>query len=877
MKRILKITGIILAIVIILLALSPFFFKGTLEKLVKRSIDANINADVAWNSFDLSLFRSFPDAALTIKEFSVINREPFKGDTLATGKLLKLDMGITQLFKSGNDPIKIDAIFLDQAFVNILIDTTGRTNYNIAIQKDTVQTVDSSSDSGFKFDLKRYELKDSKINYLDQSTQTFLFLKEVNHLGKGDFSLDESELDTETSALASLKIEDTEYLTETIIALDAVFQLDLKNQKYSFLENEAKVNELPLTFNGYVKINETNNEVDMTFKTPSSDFKNFLAVIPKAYVKNIEGVTTTGNFIVDGKLKGIIDETHIPTMDIKVESDNASFKYPELPKTVRNISIDANLKNETGLVADTYLTIGRMTFKIDEEIFNLSGTIKNLTENALVQLALKGTLNLAHIEQVLPLDMEQKLSGIFKADVNTNFDMRSVENEQYQNIKSSGTASLTGFNYKDDAFAHEINIASASIAMTPQNIQLKELSATSGKTDIQASGDIQNLIPWIMAKQDLKGRFTVKSKTFNVNDFMTASEKSSTETAKSSEEKITNKGSKIPDFLDATIDFTADRVLYDNIVLDKTTGTVSIKNETATLTNVTSKVFGGDIGFSGNVNTKNAVPTFGMNLDLKKIDIDESFGQLALLKYLAPIAKALDGNLNTVIQLSGELNEDYTPNLATLAGNALAQIITAEVNTKDTPLLAKLDENLSFLKLDRLSLRDVSTALQFSDGNIIVKPFDFDIRGIKITAGGRHGLDQTIDYTLAMDIPAKYLGSDVNKLLAKLDPAEANAMTVSLPVGLTGSFSSPKVSLNTEAAVNSLTKKLIEKQKQELVNKGTDILQDIIVQGTKPKDSVNTTNKGGTTPQETTTKVLKDVLGDIFGKKKLKDTTKTGN
>ena len=67
MKKILKIFGIFIAVLVVLLALSPLFFKGTLEKLVKKTIDENVNADVSWSNFDLSLFRSFPDAALSMQ------------------------------------------------------------------------------------------------------------------------------------------------------------------------------------------------------------------------------------------------------------------------------------------------------------------------------------------------------------------------------------------------------------------------------------------------------------------------------------------------------------------------------------------------------------------------------------------------------------------------------------------------------------------------------------------------------------------------------------------------------------------------------------------------------------------------------------------
>ena len=868
MKKILKIIGIFIAVLVVLLALSPLFFKGTLEKLVKKTIDENVNADVSWSNFDLSLFRSFPDAALTIKNFSVVNRAPFDGDTLASGKLLKLDMGITQLFKSGNDPIKIDGLLLDNAFVNIKIDSTGQINYDIAVKKDAPVTDNVEGNEGFTFDLKKYELKDSRINYLDDTSKTFLYLKEVNHQGTGDFSLAQSQLDTETSALASLKIEEIEYLNDNSIALDAIFQLDLEAQKYTFLENEARINELPLTFDGFVQINETNNEIDLTFKTPSSDFKNFLAVIPKVYVKELDGVTTTGNFTVDGMLSGIVDDTHIPTMDIKIASDNASFKYPDLPKAVRNISIDVRLKNETGLLKDTYLNIGGITFKIDDEIFTANGSVRNLTENALVNLALKGTLNLANIEKVLPVELDQELSGVFKADFTTNFDMRSVETEQYQNIKSNGVASLTNFTYTDDAFNNPIKISNADVAFNPGNIKLNELVASTGGTDVSASGNIQNLIPWIMAKQDLKGRFNVRSNTFNLNDFTSKSAVASEGNIKESKITSEEESVKIPDFLDATIDFSANKVIYDDVTLNNTKGTVGIKDEVANLSNVTTSAFGGDIAFSGNVNTKNTTPTFAMDLDLNKIDIAQSFGQLDLLKYIAPIAKALEGSLNTTIKLNGELDGDLSPKLSTLAGNALAQIITAEVNSAQAPLLSKLGEQVSFLNIDRLSLRDVSTALTFDNGRIAVKPFDFDIKGIKVTASGSHGLDKSIDYNLKMDVPAKYLGSDVSKLLAKLDPKDANEMTVGLPVGLTGTFTNPSISLNTETAVKTLTQKLIEKQKQDLLDKGTDILGDLISGGTpKPKDSSQTTTTGNTTQQTTqqTTQVVKDILGGLLG------------
>jgi hypothetical protein len=367
-----------------------------------------------------------------------------------------------------------------------------------------------------------------------------------------------------------------------------------------------------------------------------------------------------------------------------------------------------------------------------------------------------------------------------------------------------------------------------------------------------------------LAKQDLKGNFTAQSNTFNLDDFMTAEESPSVYGKQTTDETVT-----IPDFLDATLNFSANKVIYDNVNLTNVKGAISIKDEAASLSNVSSSAFGGDILFSGNVSTKENNPVFTMDLDLKKIDIGQSFGQLDLLKYFAPIAKALDGDINTTIKLQGSLDKNLTPQLNTLVGNALAQIITAEVNPQEAPLLTKLGEKVSFLNLDRLSLRDLSTAFSFNNGKIEVKPFDFDIKGVKVTASGSHGLDKSIDYNLTLDVPANYLGGDVSKLLAKLDPEEAKNMTVVIPVGLKGNFTNPQISLNTEGAVKSLTQKLLDKQKRDLKDKGIDILKDITNVGKdKPKDSSATQE---TTTSQNTTDVVKDIFGNIFGKKKKQD------
>src|SRR5699024_7908467 len=243
-----------------------------------------------------------------------------------------------------------------------------------------------------------------------------------------------------------------------LVTLDAVIGMDLNQMRFSFLENEAKINDLALIFEGYVQLFDEYTDVAINFNTPSSDFKNFLQFIPQHYLQQLEGVQTTGNCEVQGKIEGKVDDTYIPRMDIQVSSNNASFNYPDLPKSMEDIFIDIALKNETGLIKDMFLEIGTARFRIDNNKFGITGSVHNFMENALVDLNLNGTLNLGELKEVLPLEDNLELAGVFKADMQMKFDMESIEKERYDRVVSRGNASLSDFVYSGDAFKNDFHI-----------------------------------------------------------------------------------------------------------------------------------------------------------------------------------------------------------------------------------------------------------------------------------------------------------------------------------------------------------------------------------------------------------------------------------
>ncbi|MDR9458200.1 MAG: AsmA-like C-terminal region-containing protein [Salegentibacter sp.] len=892
MKKVFKIIGIVILVLLVILIAAPFVFEVQIKDYVKKTINQNVDAQVEFSDINLSLLRSFPQATVVIKDISVINNEPFEGDTLALGEELLLEMSINELFKGSGEAKRLEQLKLNEGYINILIDSLGNNNYDIAIE-DTTGTSDSTA--GFSFDLQHYEINNSRIKYWDEGQNLLLDIEDLNHEGTGDFSLAESELDTKSDALVSLDYDGVNYLNRNKVALDAVIQMDLENMRYTFLENEATVNQLPLSFDGWVQINEDNNEMDISFKTPSSDFKNFLAVMPESYAKNIEDVETSGDFIVNGRINGIVDDTYIPKIDIRAQSNNAGFKYPDLPKSVDDINIDLKVLNETGLVDDTYLTFDNVTFRIDQDRFSTNGSIKNLMGNMLVDMALEGTINLASLEQAYPLDLEQDLNGILTADLTTQFDMNSIEKEQYQNVNSQGTASIKNFSYKSPEIPNEVKIANANMNFNRGNVNVPELKLTTGRTDLTASGEIQNLMGFLFTDQNLKGNFRVNSNTFAINDFVVAeteevqTEDSETSAKKTQKIQTGREAVKIPSFLDTELAFNIGTLIYDDLELKNAKGNIILRDETATLQNISTEIFDGTIGLNGNVSTREATPSFEMDLDLNALNIAESFASLDMLQALAPVAQALQGKLQTNLKLKGNLYDDLTPQLQTIAGNALAEILTADVDPEKLPLLSKLDQQLEFIDLDNIDLSKLKTYLTFKDGMVEIQPFDFDIKGINVRVDGSHGFDMSMNYNLNLDIPAQLLGGQISQSLSSLSGEELRDMVVALPIGLKGTFQNPQININMEQAVSQLTQRIVEKQKDDLRQRGEQAIRDVISgkTGQEKQTDTTTTRDTTTTPTETprtrdTTATqeqkvkdaARDILGGILKKKETKkDTT----
>jgi len=490
----------------------------------------------------------------------------------------------------------------------------------------------------------------------------------------------------------------------------------------------------------------------------------------------------------------------------------------------------------TGVTNDTKVNLNKFTMSIDQDHFSARANVSNMVVNPFVDLAVKGTINLANLSQAYPISLDKKFSGILRADIATQLDMKSVETKNYQNIKAQGNLSLSQFVYAGEEFVKPFHIDNLNVAFSPSHIGLSQFDARTGETDLHLTGTIDNLYGFAFRKEILKGNFNLSSNKLVVNDFMqpataeTTTPKKETKEAPQTNTKAPAQAAiKVPAFLDCTLAAKANTVLYDNLKLSNVSGKLIIKDEKVALENLKSDIFGGNIALSGDVSTKEKTPTFDVDLNLNRVNIPEAFSQITMLEKIAPIANAVQGKVNTVINVKGSLKNDLTPEINSVSGDLFAALIDSKIDSHGSALLSALDSQFTGLNLNNLNLKDVKAAVDFEDGKVKIKPFTIKYKDVAIEVAGSHGFDQQMNYKLTFNVPPQMLGKEAEGLLSKLTPENQKKIT-NLPVVATvgGTFKKPQVSTDAKTVVKDLATQIAKNQINNLTARGTDALQQAL-------------------------------------------------
>jgi hypothetical protein len=123
-------------------------------------------------------------------------------------------------------------------------------------------------------------------------------------------------------------------------------------------------------------------------------------------------------------------------------------------------------------------------------------------------------------------------------------------------------------------------------------------------------------------------------------------------------------------------------------------------------------------------------------------------------------------------------------------------------------MLDRLSEMLQLQRLSNPTVEAVRSNIHIEDGRLHIDPFKTRIAGLGLTVTGSNGFDQSVDYTLGLQVPRTGLAeSALTTLASNTGPLGARLAAVDpVPVSVrfTGSITQPSLDLGLAEAAGSL-------------------------------------------------------------------------
>lgn len=402
MKKVLIVLGAVLILLVAAAFILPIVFKDDIKAAIDKEIAKSINADVIFDTdkFSLTLFKNFPNITVEMRDFGVINREPFAGEVLFATERLEVEVNLKEVLFGEN--LRLKGITLIRPIINISVLEDGRANYDISIPSSDTTSVDEPSE--FSFGIDHWQIVDGDIVYDDKSIPFKLAMKHVNHSGSGDFTQDVFDLKTKTVAdTVSVGYDGVEYLTNKRAEMDAVISISEEFSKFTFKENKALINDFAMSFDGWFKMNDDNYAMDISYGSPENTFKSLLSLVPGMYSESFKDIETKGDLKFNGFVKGTYSETQMPAFQVMLTVLDAMFQYPDLPTPVSNINLEMLVDNKDGVIDNTVIDIKKLHMDFGSNPLDAKVLISKMYPTQ-VDATVQAKFNLAELSKMFPVE-----------------------------------------------------------------------------------------------------------------------------------------------------------------------------------------------------------------------------------------------------------------------------------------------------------------------------------------------------------------------------------------------------------------------------------------------------------------------------------------
>lgn len=832
MKKLLRITLIVMGSLLGLMIVLPVIFKGRIEEEVKKRINQEVEATVEWARFSASLFRGFPTLSANLHQLSVSAKGPSKHDTIATLDRFELRMNPFGILRR---EIDIHSILLFGPEFRGEIFENGEASWEIfpgdhtdemeieAGAESTEGSAIEESGRSMTLSLKKLVISEGSIRYLDRINGSDIEIEQLDLVLRGDFAAEQTRasLSIELNGLDVLQ-SGIRYIKGGSLAVELDADANMNEKRITLRKNELWLNGMLIEMQGEFSLQEEAAiDMDLQFQTRETSFQTLLSLIPVIYMNEYESVTAEGTFTLAGNVTGILKDTLLPDVNLALQVTDGYFSYPDLPRDVSDVQIDLNIDFRGQERDASTLELERLYMQLGGDPFELQLLVDHPFSDMHLTGKALGTIDFSNIGDIVPLE-DIRMEGKLVTDLLWDTRMSDIEEERFEEVELNGNLKVSGFGLEHSDLPVPVRLHRMEMMFTPRLVELQSLEMELGSSDLQMKGQLYNFIPYLFDNKIVHGSLQLTSGYFDINELMVAMEDSITGQGDSvayatKETQLTQAPPdsiatpvkfEIPELIDFNMELDMDQIVFDELLLNHVEGIIRIGEGMAYVDRLRSEILEGRIDLTGEADTHGAYMRVDASVQVDGLDIPTAYEKFISVERLVPMARYCMGTANLNMRYSSFMDNTFTPLYGSI--DAQGRVFTEGLKINNLQGFVNIKDLVRNKKMQEMAPDEVEIEFTILNGRVQVAPFDIDFDDSKITVSGSHGIDHSLDYLVDMNIAKKDLGagamSMVNSMTLMARAAGmkvADSEYVKVKASITGTVTKPVVKTDLSGNLGS--------------------------------------------------------------------------
>lgn len=357
--------------------------------------------------------------------------------------------------------------------------------------------------------------------------------------------------------------------------------------------------------------------------------------------------------------------------------------------------------------------------------------------------------------------------------INLQAEIDYKEYEDHPLLQWSPVVKLQATNAKAEIrdVAHAVILPTLNIDFNPQKCVLKKANLKFGQSDINLTGTITGIEPYLQNKGLLKGNLELVANYLNLNELMAFVDGFGAPDTllEQAEQLADNKEATpfiVPFGVDVNMNTTIKKALYEESEFRNIAGRVYVKDGVLVLEEMGLTNDAARMQLTAMYRTPRMNHLFlGFDFHLLDIKIDKLIAMIPEVDTVLPMLKAFSGNAEFHFAAETYLKSNYDIKYSTLRG--AAAINGHDLVVLDSETYKTIAKKLMFNKKTQNKIDSLSTEITIFRNEVDVYPFLLSIDKYQAIISGRHNLDLTYDYNISLLKPVR-IGLDIIGLEDKL-------------------------------------------------------------------------------------------------------------